>query len=413
MDNLETSDQSANLSTQERLEQIIEEKDEEVKEEEVKEEEVPEETDEAETEETDTEEEETKEEKDEEEKEEKKEVEKEEDHILLRGGKYLDTNKLNEKFPGVLKQFPELRAAIYRDRDYGRIFPGIEDAKEAAHKAGILDSLEEDVVNGNSENFINAIDKGSLEKFSEDFLPKLFEHDRRIFRKVTDPVIHATLKGALKSAESSGNDNLRKSVQHLLNFMHGKPEFPVEERVVEDPKVKELQSRLNAKEENEYQGFRSEVIQHGNDLIAKEILKGLDPAKAMSEFEREAVVERVMRDLNAELEKDPNHLSQMNLFWSKARKIGLSREMGEKIISAFSQAALNRLPALKDRYREQLYKTKKVVPPSAKDPKKIVGSNKPSGVAQIKGKISAKDVDWSKTSTQDYLEKRITLRKSR
>jgi len=70
--------------------------------------------------------------KEEEKKEEAKEEEEEEEEEELElGPRRPSFKEIKEKYPDFFKTFPELREAFFRESEYTKIFPTVEDAKEA------------------------------------------------------------------------------------------------------------------------------------------------------------------------------------------------------------------------------------------------------------------------------------------
>ena len=58
--------------------------------------------------------------------------------------------ELLAKYPNIKKDFPELIAANFREKEYAEIFPTPEDAKEAVEKVATLDKFQQLIFSGDS-----------------------------------------------------------------------------------------------------------------------------------------------------------------------------------------------------------------------------------------------------------------------
>jgi hypothetical protein len=172
----------------------VEEKDEE-KDEEVTEEETTEETDEKPDEEISEEDTEEKDEEvsEEDEDEETKSLEDDDVYQLLK-----------KNHPKLLKEIPGLKTTIFREREYTSILPTIEDARTAASALDTLSGLENDLREGNSKNFISAIEElgeDSLNSFLSGFTKSLYDKSEKLHFAFIAPEVKRILRAASKHSD--------------------------------------------------------------------------------------------------------------------------------------------------------------------------------------------------------------------
>src|SRR5208337_3668946 len=85
---------------------------------------------------------------------------------------------VEEAFPGLLKKFPSLRDMYFREAEYSKLFPTVDDAKEANENNTAFLSMREDIFQGNGSKLFSSIkevNEKDLEKFSTTVLPTLFQ----------------------------------------------------------------------------------------------------------------------------------------------------------------------------------------------------------------------------------------------
>lgn len=215
-------------------------------------------------------------------------------------------------------------------------------------------------------------------------------------------------RAAKASAEQSGNKNLLFAVQHLSHFIFGDPNIPEDRQV--DPNLMREKMQLEHEKRQLAEGrvgeFQSAVNYQIKADAAGAILEGLDPNNALPELVRNTIVEKVMFETARQLENDAALQRQMKTLWQQATPRGISRELAQKIHSVYLAKFNAVMPAIRSKIRSDAM------------PKKAVQRNRsvPSSgaVPRREGdKVNPKDVDWSKTSTEDFLNGKVSARVKR
>lgn len=379
---------------------VVEKEEEETPEEEVKEEETEEETPEEETDEQ------AEGEEEEEEKVEEEDETDETDEELENDSVY---QQLKKRDPKILKEIPELRSVIFREQKYTELFPSIEEAKTAREQAEVFSNYERDMMSGNSENLLEALnksDKKSLEAFVANFIPTVEKQSKDLYLGMIYPEFKKMLRAALKSED----ERLITSAKNLNWFVFGDTNVDADaglKPAKKDDRDEEISKREQAMEERLHRSFAEDVGTTADKRlrgIARSAFKDSD----MSALLQNSLTDEIVRRVDKLITQDARHMGNINHLWVQARRAGFTTEWKDRIISAY----LSRAKVLTPKIRQQVLSEAKVSSKSSGEPKKEVKRISSGGALQ-KGSGKTTDpskVDWSKTSERDFLEGKAVLK---
>lgn len=315
---------------------------------------------------------------------------------------------VKEKYPEIFKEFPDLRKAIFHEKEFLKLFATVDEAKEAKERADNFDFLESRLVSGDSEAFLeslNEVDGEAVGKFSKSFLPTLYQKNRDVYFSIIDPIIQNVIRATYVEGEKSNNNNLKNSAWHFSKFIFGTEKFATEENrhpTNQDPEREKF--------EKEKKEFFTRRFQEAQSVVEGEIDKklrewagqGLD---GVSPTAKKLIGDAVVREVDGILAKDPNHLSTVKSLWKKASNSGFSSEIIARISSTYLARAKDLVPTIRNKYKAELVPQKN----SKTDEK----SQPPSGDKSkaSKGPIDPKLVDFRATSDEDLIAGKFTPRK--
>lgn len=360
----------------------------------------------------------------EEEVEEEVEGEKEEEKIDL-GPRRPSFKDIKAKYPDLFKDFPDLREAFFRETEYTKIFPTVEEAREAVEELTSLSTLRDKVLEGDFATVLESAKEASVdsyEKLVDNLLPALYKEDQAAFMRAITPSIENMLRSAYKDGAGSGNEDLQNSALHISQWFFGTDEVATGKTttVKKSAEPTEKETRL-AKEREEFEAtkFRdalNTVVQDRDVIMEREILRGLDPDSELSPYIRKKLVKDVIEEIDKAIQKDSSHVALMNSKWRRAKQEGYSRDSLRRIVSAYQARAKSLVPSVRARLKaEALGKTvsgKKAENVAALTTRKEV----PAGVASSsssKRLPSPKEIDWAATSDADILEGNIKTKPRR
>jgi hypothetical protein len=322
--------------------------------------------------------------------------------------------ELKAAYPDLFKKFPGLRDAIFREQKFAEHFPTVEDAATAATKADNYDVLEASVVNGDPSLIYTELSRNNPEAFGklvENLLPSLMELDRKAYVRATFPVLEDLIRSAYEDGKRSNDKNLMYAAGHLAKHVFGKPDIP-EHRVKTGPHPAEVQLREERErhQQERSQAFSQELSSAAYTELSKLASQGIgDPEKKLTDFVRKAIIRDSLAELDEQLTKDPALGRTLKQLWKRASQGGFTREHQASILSAHLARAKQLLPVIRNRKV-----TEALGVPSTtdnKDKQKRTVSDGRSARAAGPSTPRPQEIDWGKTSDEDILSDRVTLRK--
>lgn len=324
----------------------------------------------------------------------------------LEGATTLDVKAIKAKYPEIFKEFPELRKATYLSHEFQKLFPSVEDAKDASQRLKGMDNLEGLLASGNVGVFLDELvqwNRPAGNKFIQEFLPTVQQRSPAAYTAMIEPVLAKVLIALDKHGEATNNQNQRAAARIVNHFLNGKMELPDVPKPREiSPQERALQAREQAFAQTQIANFRDSV--HGTierDLDAR-ISKRIDPS--VPESQKKYLIETIRTELLQTLDKDEVHMNRMRAHWERAPKNGLTEEDKGRIISAFLARATKVLPQVSQKHIREFVTTSQTPKPERKY---IPGSTAPSGSKRV----DLSKVDWSRSSTFDVLNGTAALKK--
>lgn len=313
---------------------------------------------------------------------------------------------LKKEFPEIFKKFPEVKDAIFRDREYTKLFGSVEDANEAAEKAEILDSIGAQIAQGDSTELVASLKKNeSLENFTHSFLPNLFKADKDLYYSVTDDIINRALHAAVEHGNKNGNKNLVTATKYIAQFIFGEPELPTVQN--HGPREKsDAEKQLENERQKDYSAklheFEGSTHSAAREKLTRIVMEGLDPDNTMSDFTKEALRDKIIERVGQTIAKDRIFQSQLGSLWRRAAKEGLSKEAKSRIISAYLGRAKKIVPSVRAKIRREAGTPNRDNSQNGKRDKTLAPSTSGhSGKRSIPN--DPRKIDYSKVSDEDIL----------
>lgn len=314
---------------------------------------------------------------------------------------------IKKEYPDFFKKFPAVREAMWKESQYSRVFPTVEDAVQANQVTQVFHALEQKLTQGESDVLIGALKAdGNAEKFVDNFLPTLTKVDPNLYLRVVTPLFTTVYEGLVNQSRETGDKNLLGTAQRLSMFLFGKIEPPkglVEKpkAPVVDPEKEQLKQRLEAVGREKFENFQGEILNAASHELRRTAGIGLDPTGKYNQAEREAILDRMLSEVDAKLGSNALHNREMAALWQQAQRTGLTKQIRDRIVQTYLGRAKPILNAVKAGYTG----TKKPSPAGAKVP---IGRAVPSKGTPA---VNAKTIDWKATSDEDVFNDRVTLRK--
>ncbi len=338
------------------------------------------------------------------------------------------------KYPKIFKEFPDLREVLFREGEFSKRFGTVEEADDAAVKAGSFSTIEAALLGGDSSPIIEQLGANAPEALAsvvDNFLPTVLKHSQDLYLRATMPVIEQFLHTAYTHGKNVGDANLMRSAQHAANFIFGKPEIPDPARRNQPrgphPAEQKLEQERKQWADTRFRETSSEISQGIDQELEADILKGLDPDKKLSQRQRSSLIKEIKDEIDATLGKDEAFKRQMRSLWQRAETAGYPRDQRASIKSAFLARAKALVPSVRTKLRGEWFGQAEKGRPAVGKPavreeapqgkpelgkKRFVAeAGRPAAGSGPKRPPNPKDVDYSRTSDLDLIEGRFTRRR--
>jgi hypothetical protein len=295
-------------------------------------------------------------------KKEKKEAkeDKDDDQELSRHS-YRD---IKAKYPELFKDFPGLKQAFFREQEFTKIFPTVDEARAALDAQENFTRLRDTVMDGDALTLLTQIKEASpeaLEKFSNNFLDDLRKVDKQSYLEVTSPVIKNILQQAFVEGGQKRDENLQKAAQIIHQAIFGGDYDDIKSKAEsrktnreDDPERKKLDNEraefLNIK----FTSLRKEVWGTVEAKLTRDIEKGLDPTNSIRPGLKKILIEKIFNEVTSKVASDAEHIKRMDALWVRERKAGYSGQLKESIETTYLSRAKAIVPGIRARIRSEV-----------------------------------------------------------
>jgi hypothetical protein len=247
-------------------------------------------------------------------------------------------------YPDLFKKFPYLEKAMYLEQQFSEVVATPDDAREAVEKAEVLNELEEQMLEGNTENLLSSVrehDKESFNRVVDNLLPSLYKVDQ-------DAYFHTI-------------DKLIESAEVLNEYIFGTKQFHQPQRlssgqIQENEKEQELTQREQEFVERQYETAKDAVVTKIDNVIKSTIEKNIDPRDSMTSYVRKNATREVTEALESLIAKDKRFVEVYDKLWERAFNDNFSSESMDKIKAAWLSKAKTYLPGLIKNARNEALK---------------------------------------------------------
>jgi len=342
----------------------------------------------------------------------------EEDEPLLNR---LSLKDLTKKYPEILKEFPDIKETVYREKAYTEIFPTVDDAKEASGQLIALHSTMKKAFDGDAFGVLDdlaRINQASAVKFVDNILPELHRKTPELFKRAVLPAFRQILVEAHQAGKAANNESLTLAANWLSQYLFNDPNLPqvnfnqVQQQA--DPERQRLEQELQQTRLATRDSFLDSVNQSNKrylrDRVAKEL--GSREQNGLAPYVYDKVLNDCVEAYESLIARDPQ---SSGVLTNKLREIiqsgNYDNNAKTKIMSAYLGRAKLVIPLIARKKLAEakgsnvvpIKKSDKSAPSSGKD------KSKPRSVKL--SELDPSKIDWRKTTDQDLFEDRVTLKK--
>ncbi len=264
-------------------------------------------------------------------------------------------------FPELFKKYPYLEHAYYRDQKYTEIFPTPRDAQEAQDKATALDNFETAVMDGQLGKVFESVrnsDQNAFYKMVDNLMVDLGKIDEAAQVHVITNVGKHLVQRMLEESQNQGQEVLKHAAIIFNQFLTGSSAVQPSTKLAKDePKQDDtvLQERHQFLQER-HTVTREDIITKLDGKITATLNKKLDPNDSMSEFVRDAAINKAKREVQSLISKDTRFNTLMKQAWTRALRSNYSRGDVDYIRQQYENKAASLLPSIINKVRSQALK---------------------------------------------------------
>jgi hypothetical protein len=255
---------------------------------------------------------------------------------------------IKAKYPDFFKEFPDIKAALYRDQRFSEIFGSVKDAESTVAKASALEKIEDDLLNnGDSSELLDTIKKNSPESYDKvltSILTHTREKDKETYLKIAAVPIKQVLRAAFRTGgkDDKGNyKDLAKAALLLHKYYFDDYELnePVEFEGGEKKEGKtkaqiEYERKLTEINTREFNSFQSSIDNSYVSKMTNHIREGLDKDDRLTEYTKSKIVDDILVEIKNTLNNDDRYKAQMTSLWRKAASNNYANDSKSSIINA-------------------------------------------------------------------------------
>jgi hypothetical protein len=326
---------------------------------------------------------------------------------------------IKKEYPELFKKFPGLKQAFFREQEFTKLFPTIEDAKAAVGASEVYQEMRMAVITGNAEEFLGQLKTSNaeaLENFAGNFLPDLRKVDKQLFIDVTSPIIKNLLRSVLVDGADAKDENIVAAAKVVHHAIFGGKYDDIGDEVkpmgrqrapADDPDRMQLSKEKQEFYQTKFNTLRTEIWNDIEASINKDIEKGLDPTNSIRPGLRKLITEKIFSEVTKKIAGDEQHMQRMNELWRREAANGYSGKLKESIRTTYLSRAKAIIPPIRQKVRADITAQQKKEDTTKRDKLgKNAGADRsvpgPTG-SNRKSAITAKEANSKRMSDMDIL----------
>jgi hypothetical protein len=270
-----------------------------------------------------------------------------------------DVKAIKTKYKDFFKEFPNARAALYRDQQYAELLGSPKDAESIVKKAGILDKVEEDLfVNHDPSELLESLaktDKDALENVAFEVMRWTQKNNKDLYFEMAALPIKQLLRSAWREGNGTKTDLGRAAAyihKHFFNNTDINDKVKIEDAkaVTKDGKSKAQEAyerKLNQLEQREYDNFKGSVDQSYVRKMTAHIEESLDKDERLTPWMKGQIVKAALEEIKNQLDNDSRYTNHIGGLWKQARTSEWSNDFKSRIVSTALARAKSLVPEIR------------------------------------------------------------------
>lgn len=281
---------------------------------------------------------------------------KEEDELELI--KIPKLKEIKAKYPNILKDFPQLEHALFRNQAYSEVFPTIADAKEAKSSIEEYNGFQSELLDGNIDGVLKSVKAANpkaFDKIAAGIIDSLVRVDANSHlpttRKITKGVLYQINQLAKQNIKKDPTNKQAQQLEIATELIHdaifNTSNVDLDAEVQpqrEDPeRVKFDQERADF-EHRRFTEASENVRTKVTNILTTAVTRDIDTKNLLPPYVKGTVVKDVMTELGRQLEQDKPFRLLIDKLWMKSRNENYSGQSQLNIEKALKNKAKSILP---------------------------------------------------------------------
>lgn len=233
--------------------------------------------------------------------------------------------ELLAKYPNIKKDFPELIAANFREKEYAEVFPTVEDAKEAVEKVATLDKFQELVFKGDTAPILEIVkkeDPNGFDALVNNYLPNLQKVDPNAYTFIIRDTISKALNVAFGIGKQNNNEDLQTAARMIHDLMLGNARVPQQfGNVKPAPEgLDEVKKERAALETERYNSHIGTLETRMANSIKSNIAVNIDPKNNMTGYVKKNAINDCYALIDQQMKEDKRFQATVKALQDKAKK---------------------------------------------------------------------------------------------
>lgn len=257
------------------------------------------------------------------------------------------------KYPKIFEDFPHLEKAYYRELEFTKLLPTIQDAKDAVQAVNTLNAFEADLKEGKMVDLFKAIikdDSNAFAKLADSYMENLALADEKAYHHVLGNITKDIVETMVRAGKKTNNKELQDAATQLYQFMFGDVEWKPKQKLSIDDndnsERKQLENERREFETTKLTEKRNEIMTATDNRLKSVIDANIDKKNQMTPFVKKNAVKEVKDKLDSLLKSDSRFQAVLTKLWDRARESKYSRNSLDAIETAITSKSRSLLPTV-------------------------------------------------------------------
>lgn len=265
--------------------------------------------------------------------------------------------EIKAKYPNLLKEFPDVRAALYRDQQYADLVGSPKEAQDLVARADVLARVEKDLIgDGDPVELLKTIQAENKESYKSVVFRTLTyvqDTDKDLYYELASLPLKQILRAAYREGNGDKTD-LGRAAAYIHKYFFNDTDFNKKAEIESGVKAKEkskeqveYENRIKTIDEREYTTFKTSVDTTYVNRMSNIIREKLDKDERINDYMKKNIISDILTEIRDQLNGDKSYLAKMSSLFKQAQANGYTGDFKSRILTAALARAKSLTPAIR------------------------------------------------------------------